>query len=946
MRKLFTLIAAGFALVACATASTPEAANNGGALEVAPLQYHYRELPNGLRVYAMPDANTANVAIQVWYRVGWRDDPQGRSGFAHLFEHLLFKSTRNMPDGMFTQLTQDAGGQRNASTHEDYTDYWEIMPANQLQRLLWAESERMGTLVVDPAVLDSETDVVKEELRQRVLASPYGRLFYFHLAQANFRVHPYGRPGIGSLEDLESSTIDDVRAFHATYYRPDNAILVVAGNFDLAQFNAWVDQYFGPIPTPTRAIPRVDVDEPPRTGPQDITTYAPNVPLPAVVLNYIHPDVTSPDIPALTVIDAILTNGQSSRLYRSMVYEQQVASSVFSNWTPSLDPGAYSAIAILSEGKTADEGVASMSAEIARLRNAPVTQAELDEAKNELVTATLQNRETAFGRSQELADAVFRYGDPAAADRLLAAVQRVTIADVQRVARSIFDDNKRVVIRYLPEEQRPANITGTGLETSTTIAARSLNLPASEIPVHTLAPEGQRVAPPPAGAPVSARIPPTTSRTLSNGLRVIVAPQRALPLISADLRVLSGASADPNGRNGLATATADLVTRGTTTRSATDIASTIESLGASLNAGAGADSSQVTLQTRSDRVEEAFTVYADVVRNPAFAEEEIGRARQQVLDGLRVALRAPGTIANFAMARAMYGAGPYGGVASANTLHAITRADIAGFHTGRWRPDNAVLVISGDVSAEEGFALAERHFGPWPRPPGAAPAQPDSSAHAANPRTIVIDLPQTGQAAVQMGVRGVRRSDPDYFNVLLANQVMGGGGSSRLYQEIRVRRGLSYGATSTMQARLAPGPIIAATQTRNDAAPQVVDLMAAEFTRLRDTLPTAAEMDSRKAALVGAFGRSVETTVGMAGQISTLALYGLPPERLGTYVADVSAVTPEQVHEAGQRYFDPAQADLVVVGDASLFYDTLRRGRRNIERIPVSDLNLDTEALR
>jgi len=294
----------------------------------------------------------------------------------------------------------------------------------------------------------------------------------------------------------------------------------------------------------------------------------------------------------------------------------------------------------------------------------------------------------------------------------------------------------------------------------------------------------------------------------------------------------------------------------------------------------------------------------------------------------------------------MYGAAPYGGVASANTLQAITRADVAGFHAARWRPDNAVLVISGDVSAEEGFALAERHFGSWPRPAGATPAQPDSSTHAANPRAIVIDLPQTGQAAVQMGVRGVSRSDPDYFNVLLANQVMGGGGSSRLYQEIRVRRGLSYGATSTMQARLAPGPIIAATQTRNDAAPQVVDLMAAEFTRLRDTLPTAAEMDSRKAALVGAFGRSVETTAGMAGQISTLALYGLPPERLGTYVGDVSAVTPEQVRAAGQRYFDPARADLVVVGDARLFYDTLSRGRRNIERIPVSDLNLDTESLR
>jgi|CXWL01.1.fsa_nt_gi zinc protease len=944
MKKLLTFVAAGLGLMACATASTPDGAA-GGALNVAPLEYHYRELPNGLRVYAMPDANTANVAVQVWYRVGYKDDPQGRSGFAHLFEHMLFKATRNIPDGMFFQLTNDVGGQFNASTHEDYTDYWEIVPANQLQRLLWAESERMGSLVVDPAVLDSETDVVKEELRQRVLAAPYGRLFYLYLAQANFSTHPYGRPGIGSIEDLESSSIEDVRAFHATYYRPDNAIMVVAGNFNLEQFNAWVDQYFANIERPNRPIPRVEAVEPPRTAPRTLTTYAPNVPLPAVVANYIHPDASSPDIAVINVIDAILQQGQSSRLYRTMVYEQQVASQVLTNWVPSLNPGAYSVGAILSAGKTVEEGEASLLGVIARLRDEPVSQAELDEAKNEIVTATLQGRETAFGRSAELADSVFRYNDPAGADRLLAAIQRVSAADVQRVARQVFADNNRVVIRYMSEEARPAGVTGDVIETSAGIVARPLSVPAN-IPVYTLAPEAQRVAPPAASAPISARIPATTSRTLPNGLRVIVAPQRSLPLISADLRVLSGATSDVAGRNGVANATADLLTRGTTTRSATDIASGVEALGATLVSGAGVDSSQVNLQTRSDRADQAFAIFADVARNPAFADQEITRSRQQALDGLRVAMRQPGTLANFAMTRAIYGEAPYGGIASPTTLQAMTRADIAAYHTTYWRPDNAVLVISGDVSAESGFALAQRYFGDWARPTAALPAEPDASASSPAPRTIVVDLPQTGQAAVQMGVRGLSRSDPDYFNALLANAVMGGGGSARLNQEIRVRRGLSYGANSGLQARLAPGPIIAQTQTRNDAAVQVVELMAAEFNRIRDTLPTAVELDARKASLVGAFGRQVETTAGMAGQISTLALYGLPPERLNSYVADVSSVTAEQVRAAGQRYFDPARADLVVAGDAQIFYDGLRRIRPNAERIPAANLNLDDETLR
>ncbi|HCK84897.1 MAG TPA: peptidase M16, partial [Hyphomonadaceae bacterium] len=451
MRRLLVFLAVGLALVACATSSAPQ--GQGRALQVAPLAYTMRTLPNGLRVYAMPDANTANVSVQVWYDVGSVDDPVGRSGFAHLFEHIMFKSTRNMPAEFFDRLTEDVGGFNNASTYDDFTNYYEVVPANHLRRILWAEAERMSSLVIDPATFDSERDVVKEELRQRILASPYGRLFGFYLAQANFSVHPYGRPGIGSIEDLDAATVEDVRAFHATYYRPDNAVLVVAGNFGAADLDAWVDQYFGDIARPDRPIPRDYPTEPARTAPREYTTYAPNVPLPAAMVSYPQPASTSPDIPVLMVLDAILANGDSSRLYQALVYEQQVAAQVFTNLEATQDAGAYSLFAILSEGKSADEGLASLAAEIARVRDAPVSQAELDEAKNEIVTATIQGRETAYGRAFELADAIIRYGDAAAADRMLAAIQATSAADVQRVARAIFNERARVVVRYLPEQE-------------------------------------------------------------------------------------------------------------------------------------------------------------------------------------------------------------------------------------------------------------------------------------------------------------------------------------------------------------------------------------------------------------------------------------------------------------------------------------------------------------
>ncbi|MEZ5970846.1 MAG: pitrilysin family protein [Hyphomonadaceae bacterium] len=940
MRRLITFVAAALALVACASSSTPQ---GDGALQVAPLAYTMRTLPNGLRVYSMPDRNTANVSVQVWYDVGSVDDPAGRSGFAHLFEHIMFKSSRNMPEEFLDRLTEDVGGYNNASTYDDFTNYYEVVPANHLQRVLWAEADRMGSLVVNEESFDSERDVVKEELRQRVLASPYGRLFFFYLPQVNYDVHPYGRPGIGSIEDLDAATVEDVRAFHALYYRPDNAVLVVSGNFDQAQLDAWVDQYFGDISHPDRPIPRDYPTEPEHTQPREYTVYAPNVPLPAVMISYPQPASTDPDIPVLMVIDGILATGENSRLYNSLVYDQQIAAQVFTNLEATQDPGAYGVFAIMSEGQTAEAGQAALAAQIARLRDAPVTQAELDEAKNEIVTATLQQRETAEGRADELADAVIRYGDAAYADRLLAAVQSTTAADVQRVARRIFNENHRAVVRYLPQTEGQ---TGDTIRTSPRIQARTINIPASEIPTFTLAPEGQREQPPAAGTPIDARIPATSQRTLANGVRVIVAPNRALPLISADLRIASGGSSDPADRAGLASLTGDLLTRGTATRSATDIASQIESLGASISSGAGVDSSAVSLQTRSDRVDEAFTVFADVVRNPAFASEELDRAKSQALDGLQVALSQPGSIGGFAMTRAVYGMNPYGLIASPTSIGAITHDDMANYHHSYWRPDNAVLVITGDVSAEEGFALAERFFGDWARPSSPLPARPDASAHAAAPRTIVVDLPDTGQAAVSMGLRGVSRTDADYFPLLVANNVLGGGYSARLNYEIRIRRGLSYGAGSSMQARMAPGPIVASAQTRNDAAVQVYELMRAEIQRIASEPVPVAELTSRKAVIIGGFGRQIETTAGLAGQISTLALYGLPPERLGTFVADVSAVTPEQAQTAARTYFDANRADVVVVGDARHFYDGLHRLRPNAERIPVSELNLDTESLR
>ncbi len=953
MNKFLSAAMSALAIVLCAACSEEPAKQAPDAkapekemkfLKVEPLKFSERTLANGLRVYAMPDPNTANVSVQVWYDVGSKDDPVGRSGFAHLFEHIMFKATRNMPAETLDRLTEDVGGFNNASTYDDFTNYYEVVPANHLERVLWAEADRMGSLVVDESIFKSERDVVKEEYRQRILASPYGKLFGLYLAQANFTVHPYGRPGIGSIADLDAATVDDVRAFHATYYRPDNAVLVVAGNFDQAQFDKWVDQYFAPIAKPKREIPRVTAVEPSRSA-KSYTVYEPNTPLPAVSISYPGPAALSPDLAALSVLDAILSKGESSRLYQSLVYQQQVATEVFTFFEPTRDAGAFSLIAILSEGKSVEDGEKSLLAEVARVRDGLVTDAELDEAKNELVSETLNGRETAFGRATELANALTRFRDGAYADKLLNAIQMVTAADVQRVARGILDDGKRVTIRYLSEETKPNDAVSDTIATASSVQAQRLDIPAAEIPAFALAPEAARAKPPTPAAPVAAKLPAAKERKLANGLRVIVASKRDVPLISAELRVLSGASGDPASKGGVASLTADVLTKGTKTRSATEIARQIESLGASLSASAGPDSSGVSLESRADRIADAMTVMADVVRNPAFAAPEVERQRQQTLDGLQVALRQPGTVARYAMSRLLFGLGPYGSVASPVSIAAIKPDDLVAFHGAHWRPDNALLVITGDVAEADGFKLAETYFGDWPQPKTAMGAGPDASMAVKGTKAIVIDLPKSGQAAVTFGMRGIARSDGDYFPAVVINSLLGGGYSSRLNQEIRIKRGLSYGAGSSLSARVAPGPIVALAQTRNDAAVQVVDLMALELQRLGQAPATAAELGARQANLIGSFGREVETASGLSDELAELAAFGLPLSKLSSYVADVSAVTPDQAKAAAARLYNPKNATLVVVGDGAVFYNALKKKRPDVQRIPIDKLNLDSATL-
>jgi len=936
---------AGLPAAAPAFAQSPASAAAAPAgVQVPPLGFHKRVLANGMEVYSAPDASTSNVTVQVWYRVGSKDDPAGRSGFAHLFEHLMFKSTRNLPTETFDRLTEDVGGMNNAFTADDVTAYYEVVPANHLQRLLFAEADRMGSLVVDEPTFVSERDVVKEEYRQRILASPYGRLFGLFTPETIYQDHPYRRPGIGSIEELNASTLDDVRRFHATYYRPDNAMLIVAGNFDQAQLDAWVDQYFAPLQRPSTPLPANDVREPEPTGPRQATFHAPNVPLPAVVLAWNTVAYRDADRPALTVLDGILSTGESSRLYRSLVYEQQIAAQTSSTPDFAQQAGYLSAYAIMADGQTADQGVAALEAEIARFRDTPVTAAELTEAKNELVANALRGRETVEDRATTLGMALIMTGDPAAADREIAELQAVTAADIQRVARRYLTPQRQITIRYLnADDANPVSVQKMDVDAPVTVAELA---PAG--PEVTLLPEAARTPLPQAGPEVAPTTPTVADFRLDNGLRVLVAPTNGLPLVSARLSFNAGSANDPAGKPGVASMTAGLLSQGTASRSAPEIATAIEQLGASVGAGSGADFSNAYANAPKNVFPQALGLMADMVRNPAFAAEELERQQAQTLDGLRVSLSQPGAVASQSVGRIIYGDAPYAapGGGTLTSVPAITRDDVAAFHAARYRPSQATLVFSGDISTADARALAQQAFGDWRDPAGAAPAPVAKAGQTLAPRIVVIDQPGAGQAAVVAAIRGVTRADADYFPLTLGNTLLGGGFSSRLNQEIRIKRGLSYGAGSSLGARADAGVFTAQAQTRNDAAAQVAELLLEEIGRMGTAAASNDELASRRAVMIGGFGNSLETVDGLGGQVANLALYDLPMSDLAAYAGRVRAVTPEQIQAAFAEHLPTNRASLVIVGDAAQFIDALRAAHPNVEVIPLSDLNLDSATLR
>jgi zinc protease len=908
----------------------------------AAIDYRLRVLPNGLKIYSVVDRSTTNVAVQIWYGVGAKNDPPGRSGFAHLVEHLMFKGTRDTPPEFIDRLTEDVGGENNASTDEDYTEYDEVAPSSQLQRLLWAEADRMGGLVVAHADFVAERRVVEQELREQLAADPYERLLELEAPRASYALSSNSRPVLGSVPDLEATTLDEVKDFHSLYYRPDNATLIVVGNFDPAQLDAWVDSYFGRLVRPEAPVPTVAGREPARLAHRRTDVYAPRVPQPAVVLTYAGPDATSPDAAALKVLDAVLTLGRSSRLRTSLVAQRGVADQVLSDVDLRRQTGLVEFGIVMADGVKLASGETALRREVSELRRRQISQAELIRAKNQLLVESLLDRETIDRIANTLGEAVMVGGDAAQINRDLAALQSVTAADVQRVARAYLVDARRVTIRYRAERRSASRRSGDP-DPGAVPAPSGAGAPAA------MQAAGQAGGVLPPAGPQAAPIKPAVfERTLANGLRVVVARTGKLPIATAALTIRGGSALDPTRKPGLADLTGALAISGAGGRLVNELPSSIEALGGALTSGTDYDSTTFTLSGLSPALPRGLAVLSHLVRQAGIGQARLRAIQLQLSDEFRASMGDAESICDLATAPLVFAGGPYGRPPSGypGSLARITRRDVIREQVRFYRPDNATLVLTGDIDPATAFALAQRAFQGWRAPSEPRPGLPSSDPAPAAGRVVAVDLPGTDEATVMLVGRSVGRLNPSFGATQLASGLIGGGYSSRLNAEIRVRRGLTYDAQSEVEGFFGGGIFTATVQAQNARAAEVAGLMLDQVSGLALGSPTNDELAARKAELVGEQARRIETSADMADLLTDAALYGIDLGEVGRFPARIAVITPAQVQAAAAAFSDPSRIDVLVVGDARQFLPALKARFRRVELIHAKSLGAESVVLR
>ncbi|MBM3320927.1 MAG: insulinase family protein [Candidatus Eisenbacteria bacterium] len=853
------------------------------AQEVA---YEKYRLENGLTVILHEDHSLPSACVNLWYRVGAKDQSEGRSGFAHLFEHLMFMGTERIPE--IDVLVEEGGGWTNASTSSDRTNYFSYGPRDLLPTLLWIEADRMEDLgrMMTQEKLDTQRDIVRNERRQGVEMEPYGEAEYRISQHVYPPEHPYHIDVIGRHEDLEAATLQDVKDFFATFYVPNNAALSVAGDFDPDEVKPLIERLFATIPRgpepPRRPAPPARLEEERRV------VYSDDVRFPRLYLAYPSPAYFEPGDAEMDLAADLLASGKSSRLYKRLVYDEKIATEVAAVQASGALGSLFYVVVTAREGVPLEEIEKAVDEEIGRFVSEGPSAEELERQRAQWERGALSSLQSIVRKADRLNLYEFYWGEPNSFRRDLDRYRKATVADVRRWAEGVFRPNGRLAMRVLPDEE--AALRAARDERPASMESRAFD------------PEEPEVF------------------RLSNGIEVRHWERSELPLVEISLFLAAGAAHMDEAKAGSASLLADMLDEGAGELGAIAFSDSVDFLGASLRPYARYEFSGVRLSALERNLSQAIGLLADAVLRPRFDEEEWERVRRIRRDDLLRALDRPATVASRVGMRAYFGEDhPYGRPVDGTVedVEAIALGEIHALHELFYGPENATFLVAGDVTREEARDLLERAFGGWSARPSFEKASPLARRAPANDalRVVVVDKPGAVQTVIRAYMPGPLADDPDRVRYDLLNTILGGSFTSRLNQNLRETHGFTYGASSSYTMSPSTGYLSARSDVQAEVTGAAVREFLKEFERIRAGDVTEDEAGMARETLRMESIQQFEGLGGLLWAAESCLWRGLPFSSIGEDLAAMSAARAEDLNALGARAVPVEKALLLLLGD-------------------------------
>ncbi len=922
-------ILASVAMTACARAPMGNAgeARSRDAPAIS-LGYERYQLENGLDVILHVDGSDPIAAVALTFHVGSAREDPGRTGFAHLFEHLFFLDSENLGFGGLDRLMTRIGSSTNGSTSRDRTNYFEVVPIDGLEKALWAESDKLGFFIntVTEAVVAKEKQVVKNEKRQGVDNNPYGHV-NFVLDRALYpEGHPYRWQVIGSLADLDRASLADVHEFHRRWYGPNNATLVVAGDLDLERTRAWIEQYFAEIPArempPTSRPAAVAVQEPVLLFHEDNFAR-----LPQLTLAWPAPPVYHPDMYALDLLADLLADGKKAPLYQVVVEEEELAPAV-SATNQSQEHGGRFTIQVRAFVEVdLDRVLAAAERAFTRFEERGVPADDLERVKAGYETSFYQRLSGVLGKAFQLAQYNLLAGSPGYLAEDLERLLAVTSADILRVYDTYLKDRPFVAASFVPRGEPELAVEGSrraevmeepivqGAEEELVVADRGsvLRTPSAI----------DRSVEPPFGAPPNLEAPAVWGDTLPNGLGVLGIESREIPLVQFSLRMKGGLLLDDPVKIGVANLLAETMTEGTARRAPEELEHAIDVLGASIDVSSGRESFVISGSTLARNYAATMAIVEEILLEPRFDPDEFELARQRVKSLIRQSSANPRSIGRDVFNHLLYGPhvlaeNPRG---TEESVDGITLDDLRAFHARALDPTVANFHVAGAVTREDVVAslagIAER----WPRGSVSFPPAPVWDPSRAG--LYFVDAPDASQSVLRIGHLALSVSDDEYYPATVMNYRLGGGGfASDLMQVLREQRGYTYGISSGFFGSDLPGPFLIASGVRSNVTLESLQLVR-QILQDHGRLFDEEDLETTKSFLLRANARAFETLGAKLGVLSDISMHGFPADYVLRREAVVRNMTIERARRLAESYLDPAGMIWLVVGDARTQRDRL-----------------------